>query len=272
MSSKLPSSEVLCNMTAAHSDLKIVVFIPVRLDSTRLPRKALLDIEGKPAIVHLIERLKLAELPQEIVLCTTTESSDDALVEVADFCNIRLCRGSKEDLLKRYSQAVDENDVDLIVNVDGDDILVDPEQVDQVAHALLTTGGDFVKCEGLPFGAAPVGVKAEALVNVCAAKDDNDTSTGWSKFFTESDKFKVETLVTDDALLRHPEIRMTLDYEEDYQFFKAVFRELYRPAQPVRLREAIRLILARPDIREINAGLEEKYWLHFNSHLPASLK
>ena len=257
-------------MTAAQP--KIAVFIPVRLDSTRLPRKAMLDIEGKPAIVHLIERLKLATQPHEIVLCTTTQSADDALVEVADSCNIRLCRGSKEDLLKRYSQAVGENDVDLIVNVDGDDILIDPEQVDQVASALLTTGADLVKCEGLPFGAAPLGVTAEALVNVCAAKDDNDTSTGWSRFFTDSGEFRIETLVTDEPLLHHPEIRMTLDYEEDYQFFKAVFRELYAPGQPVRLRDAMRLILARPDISAINAGLEERYWAHFNSNLPASLK
>jgi len=249
--------------------MKIAVFIPVRLDSTRLPRKALLDIEGKPAIVHLIERLKLASRPHQIVLCTTTQSPDDALVEVAESCKIRLCRGSKEDLLKRYGQAVEENGVDLIVNVDGDDILIDPEQVDQVAESLLATGADIVKCEGLPFGAAPLGVRAEALVSVLAAKDDNDTATGWSRFFTDSGEFKIETLVFDDPELRHPDIRMTLDYEEDYQFFRAVFREL---SEPVRLRDAIRLIISRPDIRGLNAGLEERYWAHFNSNLPASLK
>lgn len=249
--------------------MKIAVFIPVRLDSTRLPRKALLDIDGKPAIVHLIERLKLASRPHMIVLCTSTQAADDALVEVAESCKIRLCRGSKEDLLKRYSQAIEENGVDLIVNVDGDDILIDPEQVDQVAESLLATGADIVKCEGLPFGAAPLGVRADALLRVVASKPDDDTATGWSRFFTDSGEFRIETLVIDDPELRHPDIRMTLDYEEDYQFFRAVFREL-RP--PVRLRDAMRLILARPDIREINAGLEERYWAHFNSNLPESLR
>jgi spore coat polysaccharide biosynthesis protein SpsF (cytidylyltransferase family) len=75
--------------------------------------------------------------------------------------------------------------------------------------------------------------------------------------------------VFDHPELTHPDIRMTLDYEEDLQFFRAVFREL---SEPVRLRDAIRLIVARPDIRAINAGLEERYWAHFNSHLPASLR
>ena len=169
-------------------------------------------------------------------------------------------------------QAIEENQVDLIVNVDGDDILIDPEQVDQVAQALLITGADLVKCEGLPFGAAPLGVTAEALVRVCDAKNDDDTSTGWSRFFTDSGEFRIETVEIADPALRHPEIRMTLDYQEDYEFFKAVFHELYRPDQPVRLREAIRIILSRPDILGLNAGLDEKYWAHFNSHLPSSLR
>src|SRR5262245_30900962 len=101
--------------------MRTAVFIPVRLDSTRLPQKAMREIMGKPVIVHLIERLKLATIPNMIVLCTTTETGDDPLVEVAQQCDIRVCRGSKEDLLDRYRQAVEENKVDLIVNVDGDD-------------------------------------------------------------------------------------------------------------------------------------------------------
>jgi spore coat polysaccharide biosynthesis protein SpsF (cytidylyltransferase family) len=252
--------------------MKTGVFIPVRLDSTRLPRKALLEIEGVPAIVHLIERLKLAKQIDEIVLCTSNESTDDELVQVAKSCEIKLCRGSKEDLLQRYHQAVIENDIDLIVNVDGDDILVDPEQVDLVAAELKKEGVDSVKCEGLPFGGAPVGVKAEALIRLCESKSDTDTATGWSRFFSDTSGYHVRTLVIDDPELNHPEIRMTLDYDEDYRFFKAVFHELYRPGDPVRLRDAIRVILKHPEIQSINAGLEERYWSHFNSQLPAGLK
>lgn len=251
--------------------MKIAVFIPVRLDSTRLPRKALREIMGKPVIVHLIERLKLAQRPDSIVLCTSTEATDDELVEIADKCGIQLCRGSKEDLLDRYRQAAAENNVDLIVNVDGDDILVDPEQVDLVARVLVESGSDLAKFAGLPFGAAPLGLTVKALLRVCAMKSDDETATGWSKFF-QPGEFKVETIAVEDAELRHPDIRMTLDYAEDLQFFDAIFHELYTPGKPVRLRDAVRLILSRPDIREINSGLEERYWAHFNSNLPAGLR
>gem|GEM_PF-6422041 len=90
------------------------------------------------------------------------------------------------------------------------------------------SNADFVTCEGLPFGAAPVGIKVEALKSVCSWKTETRTDTGWGKYFTDSGLFKVEVLNIQDEELRHPEIRLTLDYPEDYAVFKAIFDELYR--------------------------------------------
>lgn len=252
--------------------MRIGVFIPVRLDSTRLPQKALLDISGKPAIQHLAERVRMAEAPSVVVICTSTDRADDALEEVARQSGAQCFRGSKEDILDRFLQAALKYELDLIVNVDGDDILVDPEQVDAVAARLEESGADFLTCEGLPFGAAPVGLRVEALKEVCKLKDQSDTATGWGRYFTESGLFNTGILKIEDEELRHPEIRMTLDYAEDLEFFRAVFRELYAPEKPVRLRDAVRLILSRPDIAAINAGLEERYWAHFNQAPPPSVK
>ena len=246
------------------------IFIPVRLDSTRLPRKALLEIAGKPALQHLIERLKLAQSPDLLVICTTTDPEDEPLQRIADATGVELFRGDKDDLLERFRAAAEHYQVDLIINVDGDDLLVDPEQVDAVAELLKDSGADFVKCEGLPFGAAAIGLRAEALASVCARKSETDTATGWGAFFANDASIKTRTLVVDDPELRHPEIRMTLDYEEDLQFFSAVFEELARQGKPNRLREALGLINSRPDIRALNSGLDEKYWAHFHSQAPSS--
>ena len=241
------------------------VFIPVRLDSTRLPGKALLEISGKPALQYLIERLKLAHSPNLIVICTTTDPVDAPLQSIADATSVELFRGHKDDLLERFHAAAEHYRVDLIINVDGDDLLVDPEQVDAVAQMLKDSGADFISCEGLPFGAAAIGIRAAALASVCARKSQTDTATGWGKFFANDASIRTRKLVIDDPELRHPEIRMTLDYEEDFQFFKTVFEELGRQGEPNRLREALRLITSRPDIRALNSGLDEKYWAHFNS-------
>jgi len=149
------------------------VFIPVRLESTRLPGKALLNLAGKHAIEHLFDRAKLAKLPSLVVLCTTTKQEDDPLQRLAKENGIHCFRGSELDLLERLRDAATHYQVDLIVNVDGDDILVDPELVDNVANCLLRTGADFVRYDRLPLGAAPIGIKTQALKKVCELKEES---------------------------------------------------------------------------------------------------
>jgi spore coat polysaccharide biosynthesis protein SpsF len=246
------------------SAFRPAIFIPIRLTSTRLPGKALLPLAGKTAVGQLVERLKLASRAGRVVICTTDMPEDDALVREAAAAGAELFRGDRDDLLARFHGAARRFDVTHIVNVDGDDVLVDPEQADAVADRLAAGDADFVKCEGLPFGAAPVGVAAAALAEVCRRKSESDTATGWGRFFTEPGRFRVATLSDWDAELRHPDIRMTLDYPEDYEFFKRVTEALYRPGKPVRLRDAVRLILSKPDLRALTQGVEKKYWDHFN--------
>lgn len=235
------------------------VFIPVRTKSARLPQKALLKIKGKRVIEHLIDRVKSASQYDFIVLCTTTNPEDEILVTVAQKNNINCFRGSEKDLLERYLRAAVKYKVDFIVNVDGDNILCDPEYMDRVVEAFKQTGADYITCEGLPFGAAPNGIKVEALKKVCQLKEGIDTETGWKGFFTESGLFKVERLPADEDL-NHPEIRMSLDYHEDYQFFKAVFERLYVPGRVFSLREILALLEANPEIVELNKFRQEEYW------------
>jgi spore coat polysaccharide biosynthesis protein SpsF (cytidylyltransferase family) len=247
----------------------VAVFVPVRLESTRLPGKALLDLAGRHAIEHLIDRVKLAKLPSLIVLCTTTRQADDPLQRLATEDGIHCFRGSETDLLDRYLQAAMAHHVDLIVNVDGDDILVDPEFVDQTAELLLRTDADFAQYAGLPLGATPVGLRIHALRRVCESKTETDTATGWSKYFTDSSSFKVQILRTEDKELQRSEIRLTLDYPEDYAFFQEVFRYLYvSGAPPFRLREVLRLLGEKPEIVRINSNLEKRYWEHFSQSSP----
>jgi spore coat polysaccharide biosynthesis protein SpsF len=139
--------------------MKSAVFIPVRMKSTRLPNKALLEIKGKPVIEHLIDRVKLAKLPDLIVLCATKHPEDEILVGVAQKNGICYFQGSEKDILDRYLKAALKFGVDFIVNVDGDDVFCDPEYMDRVIELFVKTGADFIKCEGLPFGAAPSGIK-----------------------------------------------------------------------------------------------------------------
>jgi len=189
--------------------MRIAIFIPVRVKSTRLPKKPLLRIKGKTVIEHLIQRAKLAKLPRLIVLCTTTSPDDTILVDIAKKQDVDYFKGSEKDILNRYLNAALKYDLDFIVNVDGDDVFCDPDLIDKTIEAYVKTGADFIKWGGLPFGASPCGIKVKALKKVCQIKDETDTETGWSRYFTDTSIFKVHVLKSDDKELNRPDLRMT---------------------------------------------------------------
>ena len=63
--------------------MSLAVFIPVRLSSSRLPGKAMMEIKGKPLFQYLVERVRRAKEPDSIILCTTTNPIDDDIVSLA---------------------------------------------------------------------------------------------------------------------------------------------------------------------------------------------
>ncbi len=250
----------------------IAVFIPIRLGSSRLPKKPLIEIKGKPLIEHLIERVKTAKLPNEIVLCTTTKPEDSVFIGIARKCNVKCFRGSEKDILDRFLNAAIEYKVDFIVNVDGDDIFCDPELIDNTVEVFLKEGSSFIKWNELPLGSSPIGIKIEALKKVHEMKDENDTETGWGMYFTETGLFDVKNIEPADEELRHPEIRMTLDYPEDLRFVKEIFNRLYTPERVFTLRDILRLIKKEPGLAEINKGVQDKYWKRLRKRAKIRLK
>lgn len=232
----------------------------------------MLKIKGKALIEHLIERVKTAKLPNLVILCITTRPEDSIFTRIAKKCGVECFRGSEKDILDRYLNAALKYDVDFIVNVDGDDIFCDPELIDKTIEAFLKTGPSFIKWKDLPLGAAPCGIKFEALKKACEIKDESNTETGWSAYFTDTNLFDVEYLETEDKELKHPEIRMTLDYPEDLRFVEEIFNRLYSPEKVFTLREILDLLRKQPHLLEINKGVQDKYWKRFKQKARIKLK
>lgn len=238
--------------------MKSAIFIAVRMKSTRLPKKALLEIKGRTVIEHLIDRLKTAELPDLIVLCTSTHPDDAILIDIAKKNGIEGFAGSEDDKLERFLGAAAKYHVDLIIAVDGDDILCDPVYVDKTIQTLIRTGADMVKCDKLPLGTACSGIKVEALRRVCEIKLESDTEV-WGGYFTDSGLFEVVDLELDDTTLIRPDIRLTLDYQEDFELFKAIFDRLYVPGSVFSLKEIVVFLNSNPQLLKINQEVHQQY-------------
>ncbi|MBI4333132.1 MAG: hypothetical protein HY673_17845 [Chloroflexi bacterium] len=237
---------------------KSAIFIAVRMKSTRLPKKALLQILGRTTIEHLIDRLKTARLPDLVVLCTSTHPDDAVLAEIARKNGIEGFRGSEDDKLERFLGAASKYGIELMAAVDGDDILCDPVYIDKTIQKLIDTGADMVKTDGLPLGIACVGLKIAALKKVCEMKAESDTEV-WGRYFTDSGLFKVETVPVDDPELARPDIRLTLDYQEDFKVFQEVFARLHVPGKVFSLKEIVGVFNRNPELNEITREVNEQY-------------
>ncbi len=114
--------------------MNIVCVIPARYSSTRLPGKPLADIAGKPMIQHVYERASLAKRPQRVIVAT-----DHPLVyETVEHFGGEVILTSPDhptgtDRLAEVARQCP--DVDLIINVQGDEPLIQPEVIDQLAEA-----------------------------------------------------------------------------------------------------------------------------------------
>lgn len=233
--------------------MKKAIFITVRSDSSRLSNKALMEILGRTTIELVISRAKKAKNVDEIVLCTTTRPIDDRIVEIAIKCGIKYFRGSLEDKLDRWLGAVNKFGIDFFVTMDGDDLFCDPGLIDLSINQIENTNCDFIRApKGLICGAFTYCIKAKALEKVCNIKDTSDTEMMWV-YFEDTGLFNVCELDVKDTIFFNDNIRLTLDYQEDFEFFKKIFERLNCINNDVPLKEIITFLMKNPAIININS-------------------
>lgn len=119
------------------------IVIPARYASTRLPGKPLLDLGGKPMVVRVAERARQAGA--EEVWVATDHPEVRAAVEANEVAAV-MTRGDHPTGTDRLAEVVAQrgwnNDV-IVVNVQGDEPLIDPEVIRQTAHQLAVSGADI---------------------------------------------------------------------------------------------------------------------------------
>ena len=246
--------------------MRSATVITARLGSSRLSRKMLTPLRGRPVLEHVVERLQLAKRPDVLLLATTSEAQDDELAAAAGRLGVPVFRGASSDILTRWRDAARLHEADLLVTCDGDDVFCDPVQVDRVVACHEETGAEYISCVGLPFGTAPTGIARSGLERVCARKSQTDTE-GQGRFFAQPGIVTRAELQAPESV-RHDTARLTLDYPEDLAFFDAVLAALEPEEGCPSLERIVALLHERPDIVAINAGLQEEYWERFRERYP----
>jgi 3-deoxy-manno-octulosonate cytidylyltransferase (CMP-KDO synthetase) len=121
--------------TGSNSQPKAVAVIPARYSSTRLPGKPLLEIAGKPLIVWVAQRAAAASTISRTIVATDDPRIVDA-VNAAEF-DAMITRTDHATGTDRIAEVAHNLRADIIVNVQGDEPLINPETIDRAVQALI---------------------------------------------------------------------------------------------------------------------------------------
>jgi 3-deoxy-manno-octulosonate cytidylyltransferase (CMP-KDO synthetase) len=116
--------------------MKILGIIPARYASTRFPGKPLHFIRGKPLIQHVVERCRLAKSLGDVIVATDDERIRDA---ISKFCRVEMTSAEHPSGSDRIAEVATRNPCDAIINIQGDEPLMDPAVIDAVGDALKSS-------------------------------------------------------------------------------------------------------------------------------------
>ena len=121
----------------------ITAIIQARMGSTRLPGKVMININQKPIIQHLYDRLKLSNSIDDIIVATGSRENNIQLVNYLDMQNIKYFCGSDEDVLNRFYEASQKNNIKKIVRITSDCPFADPKLIDNVVETHIKNNYDY---------------------------------------------------------------------------------------------------------------------------------
>ena len=204
------------------------VFLQARLDSSRLPRKALLRLEGKTVITHAMEALKSVDA--EVHALLTDQESAASLQSFAGACGFEVFTGPKDDVLERYALAAEFFGVSTIIRATGDNPLVSGECAQLLLELHLQQRADYSGFDGLPLGTGVECVRTEALLEARRqAGKEYDREHVCPYLYRNPDMFTIYRPPAPPDCYG-PQLRVTLDTQEDFERLTLIYRELYRGA------------------------------------------
>lgn len=232
----------------------IGAIIQARMSSSRLPGKVLREINGRPMIAYMLERVASAKRIDKVVLATSIDPSDDPIAEFCRGAKFACSLGSLDDVLDRYYQAARESKADVIVRLTGDCPLIDPAIIDEMIGIYEQGKYDYVANTVPPEGVTfPDGMDVEIF-------SFKNLEKAWKEAKKPSDREHVTFY-----FWKHPEVfscyrhnlaknlshyRLTVDYPEDLEVISKIFAHFHPKNILFSMDDVIDFLERHPEIRK----------------------
>jgi spore coat polysaccharide biosynthesis protein SpsF len=240
--------------------MKVAAIIQARMGSSRLPGKVLLNLAGEPMLGRVVSRVRRTRLIAEVLVATTVESRDDALVEFCHSRGIACCRGSETDVLDRFIRAARIANADAVVRITADCPLIDSEVIDKVVTHFLRRQpmvdyvSNVIPVRTYPRGLDTEVVSREALERAHRKATDAPSREHVTAFICRHPElFRLEVCQAEQDYSQH---RWTVDTPEDFALVEKIYAHFSHDA--FTWREALELIARHPEWTRLNEHIEQK--------------
>ncbi|MBF0622959.1 MAG: glycosyltransferase family protein [Magnetococcales bacterium] len=245
--------------------MSTTVIIQARMGSSRLPGKILLPLGTDTVLAQVIKRVSAAKGVDRIVIATTDQPNDDAVVAEAQRIGVDFFRGSESDVLARYYDAARHFNCDIIVRVTSDCPLYDPTLLTKMLKKFnnwIETKAPVDYFSNTLTRSYPRGLDTE-IFRMGALENIYQSATSLAErehvtpyFYRNPALFNIEEQIGTPDLSNH---RWTLDTDEDYRFIQTVFKKLEDPSGTLfSTNQLLELLEQRPDIMVINSKVQQK--------------
>ncbi|MGH8239594.1 MAG: cytidylyltransferase domain-containing protein [Steroidobacteraceae bacterium] len=239
----------------------VVIIVQARMGSTRLPGKVLKPIAGRPMLSYQIERLRRVQRGQQLVVATTINPLDDAIVSFCRDAGVDCCRGSEQDVLSRYWQAAEQFAATTVVRVTADCPLLDPQLVDLAIETFVDHAGRYDYVSNMITPTWPYGMAVEVLSEQVLREANRESIDAAERehvtpfVYLRPDRYRIKSLT------RHPDLswhRWTVDTPEDFQLVSLLLESLYPRRPAFTIDDVLATLDRHPDWANINAHVAQK--------------
>jgi len=233
--------------------INTLAIIQARVVSTRLPRKVLLDLGGKTVLERVVERVGKSKMVDEVLVATTINVEDLAIIKLCAKEKIRVFVGSNEDVLDRYFQAANLLQPKAVVRITADCPLIDPKIIDLVVKSHLKSGADYTANTlelSYPDGQDVEVFSFEALETSwknARLASEREHVTMFIK--NHPKKFKLNNVANK---IDYSAQRWTLDNAEDYKLLKKIYEALYKKNHYFPMEQTIDFLDKNSQLQKIN--------------------
>lgn len=226
--------------------MNTTILLTTRYKSTRLPGKHTMKINGQTVTDILIGRLKKCDLP--IIMCIPNTPEDiDNMYPIAKRNNIKFYAGEPTNIIKRHVDCCKQNNIQWVINCDGDDVLMVPEAINAIANFIKVYPDSTlpVKTVRLPLG---LNIIAYPLSHI--EKIDYNNDTNWGAQILQNRYYSVKFNYNYD-------FRLTLDYKQDFEVIKDILTNCKRN---ITVGGICKYLLKNPEVVKLNIDLNKEYF------------